>query len=126
MRPPVPSGRRFSASADLSAPPLCPCSLFFGKARQAITFGADTKPSAEHDQDVLFNHLLLNVGDTGTSKDLHDSLADYYTPESVEIAGKPALMREVPVKYPALLHLQLQVRPPPNFARARGAFGRDS
>lgn len=85
-------------------------SLFFGQARQAITLDGETKPNPDHEQEVLFNHLLLNVGDTGTSKDLHDTLADYYTPEPVEIAGKPATMKEVPVKYPALLHLQLQVR----------------
>jgi hypothetical protein len=94
-------------------PRLYPDSLFFGKARQVITFDeAGSEPDGSHDQEVIFNHLLLNVGDTGTSKDLHDSLAEYYTPEPVEIAGKPALMREVPVAYPALLHFQLQVRPP--------------
>lgn len=87
-------------------------SLFYGKARQVITFDeAGSKPDSSHDQEVIFNHLLLNVGDTGTSMDLHDSLADYYAPEPVEIAGKPALMRELPVEYPALLHFQLQVSP---------------
>lgn len=58
----------------------------------------------------MFNHILLNVGETGTSKDLHDALTDYYAPDSTELDGKKASLEEVPVELPRMLHIQLQVR----------------
>ena len=84
------------------------CRLFYGKARQTLHFEGDAKASSSHDKEVIFNHVLLNVGETGTTKDLYDGLSDYYTPELVDIEGKKASIEEIPVQFPRLLHVQLQ------------------
>lgn len=75
-----------------------------------IQFEGEDTPSAVHDKDVVFNHILLNVGETGTSKDLYDGLTDYYAPSELESEGRKALLQEVPVELPRMLHVQLQVR----------------
>lgn len=92
--------------------PLSLRRLFYGKARQSITF-PDRARSTENDKEVIFSHVLINVGETGSSKDLHDGLGEYYQPEEVQVDGKTALLQEVPAEFPKMLHVQMQVRQAP-------------
>ncbi|CDZ97295.1 Ubiquitin carboxyl-terminal hydrolase [Phaffia rhodozyma] len=82
--------------------------LFYGKSRQKLVVEGDAESDPSRDKELVFNHILLNVGETGTSKNLHDALTDYYAPDSTDLAGKTATLVEVPIELPRMLHIQLQ------------------